>query len=356
MVVSNQMPYFWLTLLALLVVAPALGGMLLRLALRLLNVRNVTYTRCWMAYLAAYVAASLVTTLIANAGQSPGSIGGSDGQFVLMLVSTLMLHLIVVPLVLRTAYLRAILAHVLTLAVYGAALTAVVLPLVTFARAEARRTVGSMNMKMIGHALHGFHDRQKCLPAQSIRSDDGRPLLSWRVMILPWLDRNYLYDELKMDKPWDNPENRKLMPDMPREYADPGVPISEPFATRYQVFVQTETPVDPAKSPPFNPLTAGRGSRGPSLSSFKDGTSSTILAAESADPVPWTKPADMLYSPDKPLPLLGQPGSKGFHVLMADGSVRYINHDINHDVLRAMITHAAGDDASGATKRDRSNN
>jgi hypothetical protein len=37
-----------------------------------------------------------------------------------------------------------------------------------------------------------------------------------------------------------------------------------------------------------------------SISDISDGPSKTLLVVEAADPVPWTKPEDLPYSPEQP--------------------------------------------------------
>src|SRR5262249_39345951 len=69
------------------------------------------------------------------------------------------------------------------------------------------------------------------------RDPQAKPLLSWRVGILPLLGEAELYEQFKLDEPWDSMHNKRLLPKIPRAYAAPGVEIKEPYATYYQVFV-----------------------------------------------------------------------------------------------------------------------
>jgi hypothetical protein len=59
--------------------------------------------------------------------------------------------------------------------------------------------------------------------------------------------------------------------------------------------------------------------------------------------VPWTKPADLPFLADKPLPKLGGMFKDGFHVASADGAVFFVPRRFNEKTLRALITVAGGE-------------
>jgi hypothetical protein len=187
--------------------------------------------------------------------------------------------------------------------------------------------------------MHNHADaRRASLPAASSRDKQGKPLLSWRVHLLPFLGEEQLYKQFKLDEPWDSPHNVKLLEKMPSVYQLPSRPTEKPGLTYFQVFVNPpHVRYDPAKCAPFG------GPKPPMMpASFPDGTSNTILVAEAAEAVPWTKPADIPYDPDGPLPRLGNPTPGGFSVVLADGSVRFIKKTISEQTLRNAITPADG--------------
>jgi hypothetical protein len=76
--------------------------------------------------------------------------------------------------------------------------------------------------------------------------------------------------------------------------------------------------------------------------SFPDGTSNTLLVVEAADPVPWSKPEDLVYDDKKPVPKLGAEFSGGFSGALADGSVRFFRNSLNEQMLRYLIMPADG--------------
>ena len=78
------------------------------------------------------------------------------------------------------------------------------------------------NLKQIGLAMHNYHARHKTFPPAYTVDKDGKPLLSWRVLILPYLEQDALYKEFHLDEPWDSEHNRALIDRMPTTYLCPG--------------------------------------------------------------------------------------------------------------------------------------
>ena len=76
------------------------------------------------------------------------------------------------------------------------------------------------NLRQIGLALHNHHDVHGGLPTNTV-GPNGQPLLSWRVHLLPYLGEQNLYSQFKLNEPWDSPNNRRLLDQMPRVYATP---------------------------------------------------------------------------------------------------------------------------------------
>src|SRR4051812_41854993 len=99
-------------------------------------------------------------------------------------------------------------------------------------------------LRQIMLAMLQHHDQVGTFPAPAIEDSQGRPLLSWRVAILPYLDEAGLFNRFALDEPWDSPHNMGLLPRMPSTFALPGVPVPQPFATHYRVFVGPNTPFE----------------------------------------------------------------------------------------------------------------
>jgi hypothetical protein len=173
--------------------------------------------------------------------------------------------------------------------------------------------------------MHNYHDTHGRFPAAAVCGPDGKPLLSWRVALLPFLEQQDLYKQFKLDEPWDSPHNIQLLSRMPSVYGPyKGKPPADGM-TYYQVFV--------------GPGTAFEGPEGLTFKDFPDGTSNTILIAEAWDPVPWTKPEDLPYSPNAPLPRLGGIVKDGSaRVAVVAGGARTLRPGIKEETIRALIT------------------
>jgi RNA polymerase sigma factor (sigma-70 family) len=157
----------------------------------------------------------------------------------------------------------------------------------------------------------------------------GKALLSWRVTLLPLLNQDALYRQFHLNEPWDSPHNIKLLAQMPQVYAPPGGRAREPDATFYQVFV--------------GPHAAFEKHRALGMADFTDGTSNTLMVVEAGSPVPWTKPEDLHFDPDEPLPELGGLFPGIFNAALADGSVHAFSKNADPNLLRAAITRDQGE-------------
>jgi uncharacterized protein (TIGR03067 family)/prepilin-type processing-associated H-X9-DG protein len=187
------------------------------------------------------------------------------------------------------------------------------------------------NLKQIMLAFHSYHDVYKHFPQQAIMSKDGKPLLSWRVAILPFIDQGNLYNQFKLDEPWDSEHNKKLINIIPKTYLAVANAPKEPSRTYYQVFTGKDTlyPTPDAK------VTIGQ---------ITDGTSQTACIFEAKEPVIWTKPDDLvLPKQGEKMPDLGGMFPDGMNLAFCDGSVRWVRRDIDPATLRALITPAGGE-------------
>ncbi len=153
------------------------------------------------------------------------------------------------------------------------------------------------------------------------------PGLSWRVALLPYLGYDVLYRQFHLDEPWDSPHNIQLLAQMPNDFIIPG--SNDPSGmTRYRVFVGKGTAFEvPDPGAKIRP-----GLRVQNLREWKE----KILVIEAADSVPWTKPDELQYKPDGPLPSLSTV-SGGPRALRGDLSVRVLGPDTPDEVLRALI-------------------
>jgi hypothetical protein len=197
------------------------------------------------------------------------------------------------------------------------------------ARTAASKTRSSNNLKQIGLALHNYHDTYKRFPPAYTTDDEGKPLLSWRVLILPFAEEEDLYKQFHLDEPWDSPHNRQLVDFMPDLFRSPEM-AEDGLDTSYVAIVGEGAVFTGPKPTP--------------IADIRDGTSNTLMVVESRPRVfsPWTMPKDITYDPAKPAEGLGAFYSDGFHALLADGSVRFLPYDIAEETLRRLITRSDG--------------
>jgi hypothetical protein len=216
---------------------------------------------------------------------------------------------------------------------------ALLLPAVQAARGAAAQTEASNNLKHQMLAIHNFHDTFTRMPAAYSVDEAGKPLLSWRVHILPFIEEKALYDQFKLDEPWDSEHNKTLIAKMPKVYRAPGSKAGEGKTVYLGVGGTRGVIIKPT----------GRGHDrspydGTSFAAITDGTSNTLAIVEANDAaaVVWTKPEE--WTPDAKEPLKNVVGlrPKGFLAAMCDGSVRVIPPTVTAENLLRMFDRSDG--------------
>ncbi|MEM6330147.1 MAG: DUF1559 domain-containing protein [Planctomycetota bacterium] len=205
---------------------------------------------------------------------------------------------------------------------------ALLLPAVQAAREAARRTQSMNNIKQLMLAMLNYEAARRELPAQAICDAEGKPLLSWRVAILPYIEEQALYEQFHLDEPWDSEHNRKLIPLMPAVYRDPSSPL----------------PLDSGKSS-YAGVSGERylmtgAAKGRRFREITDGTSRSIAVVEVSDdssPI-WTQPVDWSPAAANPTAGLGDRHPGGFLVGFCDGYVRFIDLSIDAETFKKLLT------------------
>jgi len=235
---------------------------------------------------------------------------------------------------------RALLA-VLVIAVTAGFVFVCSMPRVSLARELARFTQCRNNIKQVGLALHNYHDDYGSFPPAHTVDANGRPLHSWRVLILPYLDDASLYDKFRLDEPWDSPHNLDIAAEMPVVYDCPSrvVPAEHHHDGTSYVAVVGDGTIWP------------EGGKATRLSDIRDGTERTIALIESYSDIPWTEPRDLTLDEGLNQLTASEPSRSGGHrsqsyffddyygrtILFADGSVGYSGRPIDRDTWTSLL-------------------
>jgi hypothetical protein len=224
-------------------------------------------------------------------------------------------------------------------------------PIATFPTGEAEtsgKIEAGKRLTQLGLALHNYHDLVATFPA-GIIGPENQLGLSWRVQLLPYLDEGKLFNEFKLDEPWDSAHNKPLLTKMPKVFESPGRPAAA-GKTYLQSFFgdyaflrplhESGKGGQPSAAPAAGP--AGTPARGRRITEITDGTKNTLMVVEGHEPVEWTKPEDIAFVPFgrglPPVPPLAGVFRGGFHGLMCDGSVHFFPSDLPEPSVAGMIT------------------
>jgi hypothetical protein len=199
------------------------------------------------------------------------------------------------------------------------------------------RTSSIRNLERIADALNAYAADHGAYPPRALRDANNKRLFSWRVLILPYLDEEALFNRFDLNQPWDHPSNMQAAYDMPPVYQHPkGIPNF--YESNYYLIGGPGT-----LFPSGFPL-------GPDQ--ITDDPSQTILVIEGTPTVAsglWTEPVDLDFS--KIQGNLGmnpgvEPGGlldDGVAFATADGRGHFVPLTIDPMVFRALITPRGGE-------------
>ncbi|AMV39275.1 DUF1559 domain-containing protein [Planctomyces sp. SH-PL62] len=189
------------------------------------------------------------------------------------------------------------------------------------------------NLMVLGLAMHNYEATHGTFPPAYSVDANGKPLLSWRVAILPFVDQGDLFKEFHQDEPWDSPHNKTLIERMPQVFTCPsrrgGAPA--PGMTVYKT--------------PRETYTLFPGKVGVAIKEITDGTATTIMILETpADQaVVWTRPDDWdVPATIDPKALLTR-HIGGASATLGDGSVVFFRQSMNPATLLKLLTRAGGE-------------
>ena len=213
---------------------------------------------------------------------------------------------------------------------------------------DVRRHSCRNNLKQLVLSLHSYHDRHRSFPPAVLTDADGKPLHSWRTLLLPYLDHETVYEAFDLKRKWDTQGHREKALFFPVFQCVENDEIWETDRSSYIAVI--------------GPNTAWRADGKVKLSDITDHHGETILLIESThNPPQWAEPRDVrledlsLQINDSSKPSLSsrhvvkqtwfwQPNIPVVNVAFVDGSVRRLRADIPPDQLRSMLTINGGDE------------
>lgn len=220
------------------------------------------------------------------------------------------------------------------------------LPLFSSAREPTRRATCANHIFQIGKALLNYESVHRRFPPAYSTDKDGRPLHSWRVLLLPFLEQDELYRQIRLDEPWDSPHNRAVFDANPMPYAF-GCPTDREAGKKETNYVMIVGP--------------GTFSDGPNSVRFKqitDRADNTIAVVEIADSgIHWAEPRDLkademsyrINDPDQPS--ISSHHHGGAHAVFVDGSYQFLEDSTDPETVKALTTIAGGEDVNEFMKQ-----
>jgi len=208
----------------------------------------------------------------------------------------------------------------------AATILQVLVPQIKAAGIAAKRVQSANNIRKIALAMLNYESAHGHFPPAVLYDKKTGTPYSWRVAILPYLEQNEVYKLYRFDEPWDSENNKKVLEYRPMQLLSP----TDPSSTNTAYLLLT------------GPETVFTGKKGTKFVQIRDGSANTLLLVEAKRDIPWTKPEDIPYAPEKPLPKLGGFFKSGFHVAFCDGSVHFMAEDVDQKTLRHLIEKADG--------------
>jgi hypothetical protein len=207
-------------------------------------------------------------------------------------------------------------------------LVALLLPALQVARYAARQAQSQNNLKQIALGMLNYEAKYGTLPPAYTVDENGRPMHSWRVLILPYVEQNGLYSAYRMDEPWDGPNNSQLHAVIPPCYVDPSS-ISDGMGYTSYVVITGENTLFP-------------GAESVSLGEVTDGASRTLLAVPTSESdIVWCEPRDLEFDSMSykigDIGGISSDGSGPVPVVFLDGSTRKLHPELSEAEVQSMI-------------------
>ena len=202
---------------------------------------------------------------------------------------------------------------------------------------RAQRHQCPNNLKQIGLGVQNYNDVYKCFPPVYTTDENGKPMHSWRVLILGFIEQKALFDRYDFNEPWNGPHNSQLAKEMPAVFRCPSDKANPGTITDYVAVVGPDTIWQPDKGTKFEDI--------------KDGSSQTIAVIEASGAgINWMEPRDLPFAAlNRGINPKQGPGISSGHpgaaiAVFADGHTQTIQEDISLETLKALFTKAGGEE------------
>ena len=212
-------------------------------------------------------------------------------------------------------------------------LIALLLPATRRAGPAAYRMQCSNNLKQIAIALHSYADHYGALPPAYTVDAEGKPLHSWRTLILPFAEQEPLYQTIDLTKPWDDPANNKAFDATPPFYGCPSNDLP-PMHTNYMAVVLPGGCFRPTEPRKFSEITDDKA------------WTLMVIEVDAKQAVHWMSPADavdLAFLNAKSGARL--PHNGGIQAAFVSGEVRFLSNKLKPETIRALITIDGKDNA-----------
>jgi hypothetical protein len=191
-------------------------------------------------------------------------------------------------------------------------------------------------MRQIGIAYLNHLDTTKKFPPAFSVDDNGKPLHSWRVLLLPYLNEDKLYKAIRLNEAWDSEHNKQFHNKMPNAFKCPSCKQGNPQSDTVYCMVTGEEAFG---------KTDGKGI---TFDKIGDGSSDTICIVERKTPVCWMSPEDVTFENaakgiNKIPNGIGSEHDRGANVVFIDTSVHFLKQDTEPNVIKAFLTIDGGE-------------
>jgi hypothetical protein len=184
------------------------------------------------------------------------------------------------------------------------------------------------HLRKLVDAMEKYRKEKGAYPPAAMYDEDGRPVLSWRVALLPYLGEEALYNQFHLDEPWDSLHNKKLIKSLPqclkteRNWRSPrGKSCDFVFTGANTIF---------------------EGKKGVRREDVANKTILVIQASPSQG-VYWTKPIDLPYRAGQPLPELFEKYGGQVRVILADGTYQTFNKGVDEKQIQELVPRKKGE-------------